>query len=323
MYVRPSSLHLSAALPGSGSDIAAQRLCKALTASGSRADWLSLSTYRKGDSPDHPSNHLFWTRSSRNSRLLSRALDRLDYRRTGIHLSLTPGLRTRPLNNWPVDLIHLHWLGTGFLSLFSLKHLSKPLVWTLHDLWPIQGVLPYPPTDGAPSRGMGLDFDPMMLFLKRRLLPHRVQFIAPSSWAARVAEKSPVFASFANPRPIVVIPNSVDSTFFDSVPAGRPSQASRHHMLLFGGSNVFSDRRKGWHLLKPLLPWLASSYPHWRIASFGELPPPELRFSPQWQHLGLLKGPHELARLYRSADLLVMPSQQETFGRYLAEGLLL
>jgi glycosyltransferase involved in cell wall biosynthesis len=89
--------------------------------------------------------------------------------------------------------------------------------------------------------------------------------------------------------------------------------------LLFGGSNAFSDPRKGWQLLAPLLPWLEREYPQWRCASFGELPPAGQHWPQPWQHHGLIRDPRQLAALYRSADLLVVPSQQETFGQVAAE----
>ncbi|GGC06903.1 glycosyltransferase [Dyadobacter sediminis] len=40
------------------------------------------------------------------------------------------------------DIIHLHWINFGFLSIHSLKKLlslGKPIVWTLHDMWAFTG----------------------------------------------------------------------------------------------------------------------------------------------------------------------------------------
>jgi len=319
MSASPRSLHLSAAPPGSGSDIAARRLREALQAAGARADWLSPDQCSQGDGPDQAAAPLFWTRSPGLSRLLGRAVDRLDRRRIGIHLSITPGLRSSPLRRWPVDLLHLHWLGTGFVSLFSLQRFGKPLVWTLHDLWPLQGLLPYPPLGNTAPSSWGLDLDPLALALKRRCLPAGVQFIAPSAWAARVAEHSAVYEALPQPRPIAVIPNAVDPLFFAAPAPGEPRRDAEGPLLLFGGSNAFSDPRKGWGLLQPLLPWLAQAYPQCRWASFGELPPAGLPFPQPWQHHGLIRDPQQLAALYRSADLMVLPSQQETFGQVAAE----
>ena len=40
------------------------------------------------------------------------------------------------------DIIHLHWINFGFLSINSLEklfNLNKPIVWTLHDMWAFTG----------------------------------------------------------------------------------------------------------------------------------------------------------------------------------------
>jgi glycosyltransferase involved in cell wall biosynthesis len=319
MSTWPRSLQLSGAPAGSGSDIAAQRLRAALQAQGAQADWISpLQRCRAGE-PDRSTSALFWTRSATTSRLLGRALDRLDRRRNGIHLSIMPGLRSGVLRRWPADLIHLHWLGTGFLSLLSLGRLGKPIVWTLHDLWPVLGVLPYPAWGDAAPTGLGFDFDPLEVAIKQRAIPEGIQFIAPSPWAAQQAERSEVFQALRQPRPIAVIPNAVDPFFFEGPQELGPRRDPQRPLLLFGGSNAFSDPRKGWQLLEPLLPWLAREYPQWRCASFGELPPAGLHWPQPWQHHGLIRDPRQLAELYRSADLLVVPSQQETFGQVAAE----
>jgi glycosyltransferase involved in cell wall biosynthesis len=315
----PRSLHLSGAPAGSGSDIAARRLRAALHAVGAQADWVSPSQQCLAGELDRSSCALFWTRSATTSRLLGRALDRLDRRRNGIHLSITPGLRSGALRRWPADLIHLHWLGTGFLSLLTLGRLEKPIVWTLHDLWPVLGVMPYAPWGETWPQGLGFDFDALAVAIKQRCFPEGIQFIAPSPWAAQKAERSEVFQALRQPRPIGVIPNAVDPLFFEGPQEQGPHRDSERPLLLFGGSNAFSDPRKGWQLLEPLLPWLAREYPQWRCASFGELPPAGLRWPQPWQHHGLIRDPRQLAELYRSADLLVVPSQQETFGQVAAE----
>ena len=320
MNAWPTSLHISAAPVGSGSDIAARRLRRALHAAGARADWLSPAGSCCGEGAEQSAAPLFWSGSPELSRLIGRSVDRLDRRRTGIHLSITPGLRSGPLRRWPADVLHLHWLGTGFLSLFSLKRLRRPLVWTLHDLWPLLGVLPYPAlADGSPPAPWGLDLDPLAQAIKRRCLPEGLQFIAPSPWAAQVAEGSAVYAALRRPRPIAVIPNAVETLFFASPARVASARDPQRPLLLFGGSNAFSDPRKGWGLLQPLLPWLAEAYPHWRLASFGEMPPAGQTFPQPWQHHGLIRDPYQLAALYRIADLIVVPSQQETFGQVAAE----
>lgn len=41
------------------------------------------------------------------------------------------------------DIIHLHWINQGFLSLKDIEELvklNKPIVWTMHDMWPCTGI---------------------------------------------------------------------------------------------------------------------------------------------------------------------------------------
>jgi len=37
------------------------------------------------------------------------------------------------------DIIHLFWVTGGFMRIESLKNANKPIVWTLHDMWPFTG----------------------------------------------------------------------------------------------------------------------------------------------------------------------------------------
>ena len=44
------------------------------------------------------------------------------------------------------DVIHLHWINEGMLSLASVEKIvasGKPIVWTLHDMWPFTGICHY------------------------------------------------------------------------------------------------------------------------------------------------------------------------------------
>ena len=322
MIRNPRSLHLSGAPRGSGSDIAARRLRKALLAEGVGADWISPDNQQQGDNPIVPSAPLYWTHSPRLSRLLGRAVDRLDHRRVAIHLSITPGLRSGAINSWPADLIHIHWLGTGFLSLLSLPKLRKPLVWTLHDLWPLLGIRNYPPKESESSHNsiFHLDLDPFAKAVKRLSFPSQLQFIAPSEWAAKQAEATSLFHELPQLRPIRIIPNALDPVFLRPSEAGSISRKnSCKPMLLFGASNAFSDARKGWHFLEPLLPYLTKAYPHWRLATFGEAPPKGWHSDMPCKHYGPIHDPNHLAALYREASLMVVPSLQETFGQVAAE----
>lgn len=41
------------------------------------------------------------------------------------------------------DVIHLHWINQGMLSLRNIEKIlasGKPIVWTMHDMWPCTGI---------------------------------------------------------------------------------------------------------------------------------------------------------------------------------------
>ena len=44
------------------------------------------------------------------------------------------------------DVIHLHWINQGMLSLRGIKKIldsGKPVVWTMHDVWPATAICHY------------------------------------------------------------------------------------------------------------------------------------------------------------------------------------
>ncbi len=57
------------------------------------------------------------------------------------HGNIGLSLETVKLFNW-ADVIHLHWINKGFISLDGIERLlnsQKKIVWTCHDLWPFTG----------------------------------------------------------------------------------------------------------------------------------------------------------------------------------------
>ena len=41
------------------------------------------------------------------------------------------------------DIIHLHWINQGMLSLRGIRKIldsGKPVVWTMHDIWPATAI---------------------------------------------------------------------------------------------------------------------------------------------------------------------------------------
>lgn len=53
----------------------------------------------------------------------------------------------RSIKDFDPDIIHIHWISQGFISLKGLQEimaLGKKIVWTLHDFWAFTGGCHYP-----------------------------------------------------------------------------------------------------------------------------------------------------------------------------------
>ena len=63
----------------------------------------------------------------------------VDIANTGTNISALPEFNQ-------ADVIHLHWINQGMLSLTDIRRIiesGKPIVWTMHDMWPFTGICHY------------------------------------------------------------------------------------------------------------------------------------------------------------------------------------
>ncbi|MBA7584483.1 hypothetical protein ES708_26438 [subsurface metagenome] len=46
---------------------------------------------------------------------------------------------SKKVQNINPDIVHLHWIASGFIRLENLVKINKPIIWTLHDIWAFTG----------------------------------------------------------------------------------------------------------------------------------------------------------------------------------------
>ena len=80
-------------------------------------------------------------------------------------------LDAETLNQFPADVINLHWVTDGFLSVEEIGKITKPVVWSMYDMWPFCGTEHYGvnspharwrtgySTTNRPSTESGVDLD--------------------------------------------------------------------------------------------------------------------------------------------------------------------
>jgi glycosyltransferase involved in cell wall biosynthesis len=228
------------------------------------------------------------------------------------------------INALEADVINLHWIAGGFLTPEEIAGLQKPLVWTLRDMWPFNGGCHYSEGCRRYEHSCGqcpvlasADPDDLTRTLWRRKArvwkTRPFQLVAVSRWMADCARRSSLFRG----RPVEVIPNGVSTETFaprDKLAArkalGLPASTP---MILFGALYSTSDKRKGFHLLKPALELLKKS----QTGPFGVLvfgaTESNVVFegNPPVCYLGTISDDQKLSEIYSAADVTVVPSLED------------
>lgn len=279
--------------------------------------------------------HLTASRNGRLGQLRSELVARVSQLPTKLYRRKHTSLFSTGLlgGNWTrlntfrnADLIHLHWT-VGLVSLDDLRHLDKPTVWTLRDMWPMTGgchyslgCVRYQTTCGAcPQLGSTreTDLSHALFRLKQKWMPDQVHVVGISNWITDCARSSAIFSGSA----VQTIHNGIDTSLFfpEDKRAARTSFGlpKDKKIVLLGALNV-RDFYKGFDLFAEAWDMLDRSHVH--LAVFGkESEKVAAQLGPRATSLSLLKDSSELRRAYSSADVFVAPSTEEAFGKTLAE----
>jgi len=337
-------LHLSTFHLTGGAGIAAARLNRALNRNGVQSRLLVAKTSVEepnvsGLGDRGPGKAFFWLR------FVAERLFFLPYERSPeVRYAFSPAVAGKNLATHKLvkeaDIIHLHWINFGFLSIADiarLLNLGKPVVWTLHDMWAFTG--------GCHHSG---ECDHFMLscgdckFLKRpdkkdlsydRLLSKKQLWkpgggftaVACSRWLGRRAQSG----SLWRPSDVTSIPNPLDTKLFRKIENfdryADLGLAADKVYILFAAAKV-SAKGKGFGFLHEALHILARRSPE-AGAKLGLLVlgaddggmlddvPLEARF------LGYISGDEMLVKVYNAASLYVTPSVEDNLPNTVMEAM--
>jgi glycosyltransferase involved in cell wall biosynthesis len=232
------------------------------------------------------------------------------------------------------NLMHLHWVVGGFVQPSDLPAWHRPLVWTMRDMWPFTGGCHYNQACDryqeqcgcCPQLASQVESDISHALWQRKKQNWgkvTIHFVAISTWLADCARAS----SLCVEHPVQVIPNAIDPQLFTPNPKGAARRQfnlpSDKKIILYGAMHV-EDERKGYSHFAEALHYLAGQqgYPDMHIVTFGAGEPAKVRAtSLPTTHLGYISDNSKLAALYSAADVMVVPSPQEAFGKTAAEAL--
>ncbi len=243
--------------------------------------------------------------------------------------AILPSSWPKRLNDSDADIVHLHWVNGEMMSVADISHITKPVVWTLHDMWAFCGAEHYTEDfrwrDGydkinRPSHESGFDLNRWTWQRKMKAWKKPMHIVTPSRWLADCARQSMLMRDW----PISVIPNALDVDTWKPVEKKLARQLMNLPtdcpLLAFGAMGGGQDPRKGMDLLLSALDHLRGQFQDLQLVVFGQSTPrelPDLGFP--IHYTGHLHDDLSLRVLYSAADAMIVPSRQEVFGQTASE----
>lgn len=237
------------------------------------------------------------------------------------------------------DIIHLNWINQGMISLPVVKKIlasGKPVVWTLHDMWPFTGICHH--AENCTGWLTGCGDCPQLRFpnendLSAKIFKNKVDayaqgslhIVACSHWLAELARRSPLFKG----KEVSCIQNAIDTQFYqpgDKLEARKALGLPEDKQMLLFVAYKATDRKKGIDYLIEASNIIAEQHPEW-ISLLGIIPvgleAESLKdaFACDAYPQNYVTDSAKMRLLYQAADLLVMPTLMDNLPNTIVEAM--
>ncbi|MBO5080519.1 MAG: glycosyltransferase family 4 protein [Bacteroidaceae bacterium] len=257
----------------------------------------------------------------------------VDIANTGTDITLLPEFQQ-------AEIIHLHWINQGMLSLKDLRKIlqsGKPVVWTMHDMWPCTGIChharecnkyhqecqycPYIYKGGSKK-----DISYQVFKSKQKLYQLApITFITCSHWLKERASQSALLTNHS----VINIPNPINTGLFK--PRNKQDARQKRNLpsdkklILFGSAKI-TDKRKGIDYFIESCKILAEKYPEvvkeWGVVVYGKESEQLKSLVPfEVYPLNYISSEKELVDIYNAVDLFVTPSLEENLPNTIMEAM--
>lgn len=268
-----------------------------------------------------------------NNRLGRKNLFKVSIANAGIDITKTKEFRD-------ADIINLHWVNQGMLSLRIIGRIlrsGKPVVWTMHDMWPFTGICHHAYECSGFMKACGncpylhfsgkKDLSSIVFRRKKKMFPQakNLSFVAVSSWLADKARSSMLIKPFA----VNVIPNVLPVDQFNMIDRGEARKdlgVIEPYVISFGAARI-DDPIKGFDYLSEALRLLVESgdfkREDVRLLLFGQVRDTSIlaKIPVPYSNLGYIKDTYQLSKIYSASNATVSSSLYETFGQTMIEAM--
>ena len=261
---------------------------------------------------------------AKSAQFLDRKITRFEYNNPRNFKSpgLVGAVKAKWINDSDFDVVHLHWINGGLISIKEIGKINKPIVWSMLDMWPFMGSEHYVDAnhDGRWIGGYenvarlnsskGLDISRISAKMKTRYWTENknIKYVSPTNWLASHAKQSYLMQK----NDLTVIPAALNTDLF--IPEKGIKAQEINHQFTIGYGGAYSGR-KGWTLFKEFLNTYNKNLKGSQVITFGAPISSEFR-SPYYdvKQFGQISGEEKLVEIYNRMDVLVFPSLVETFG---------
>lgn len=271
---------------------------------------------------------IFW-----NTHFSRKHLFEIDIANAGNDITQLPEFRE-------ADVIHLSWINQGMLSIKNIRKIvesGKPIVWTLHDLWPATAICHY--AQGCPSfrtrchncrllpgAGSTNDLSARVWRYKQAVYAKsNITFVTCSRWLEQQAKQS----ALLNGLRVTSIPNPIDTRVFcmkDKQEARKRLELPLDKRLILFVSQRVTDVRKGMDYFIDAIDMLVQQHPEMKdntgvVILGGHSEEVADRLALTTYSLGYVNDEQRIVDVYNSADIFVLPSLEDNLPNTIMEAM--